>query len=222
MTNATTKQRSRGLALVAIVGSVFALTLALGMVVGCAPQAAEPKSGEDTPAKEDPMATQVVDWSMESDCVTCHTTEAASMTDAKCPQASAHADLTCVQCHTDEAVLSKTHEGVTLADKPASKATVVTVDAATCQDPACHGTMEEMATITADNQEFKDEKGKVQNPHDYPSNEQHDTMNPTCTDCHNNHSENLQKDAMMWCAQCHHKGVFQCGTCHELRERAVS
>ena len=145
MTNATTKQRSRGLALVAIVGSVFALTLALGMVVGCAPQAAEPKSGEDTPAKEDPMATQVVDWSMESDCVTCHTTEAASMTDAKCPQASAHADLTCVQCHTDEAVLSKTHEGVTLADKPASKATVVTVDAATCQDPACHGTMEEMA-----------------------------------------------------------------------------
>ena len=96
MTNATTKQRSRGLALVAIVGSVFALTLALGMVVGCAPQAAEPKSGEDTPAKEDPMATQVVDWSMESDCVTCHTTEAASMTDAKCPQASAHADLTCV------------------------------------------------------------------------------------------------------------------------------
>ena len=169
MTNATTKQRSRGLALVAIVGSVFALTLALGMVVGCAPQAAEPKSGEDTPAKEDPMATQVVDWSMESDCVTCHTTEAASMTDAKCPR-----------------------------------------------------TMEEMATITADNQEFKDEKGKVQNPHDYPSNEQHDTMNPTCTDCHNNHSENLQKDAMMWCAQCHHKGVFQCGTCHELRERAVS
>ena len=74
--------------MVAIVGSVFALTLALGMVVGCAPQAAEPKSGEDTPAKEDPMATQVVDWSMESDCVTCHTTEAASMTDAKCPQAS--------------------------------------------------------------------------------------------------------------------------------------
>ena len=127
-----------------------------------------------------------------------------------------------MQCHTDEAVLSKTHEGVTLADKPASKATVVTVDAATCQDPACHGTMEEMAAITADNQEFKDEKGKVQNPHDYPSNEQHDTMNPTCTDCHNNHSENLQKDAMMWCAQCHHKGVFQCGTCHELRERAVS
>ena len=111
---------------------------------------------------------------------------------------------------------------MTYADKRASKATVVTVDAATCQDPACHGTMADMAVKTADNTEFKDEKGKVQNPHEYVSNEQHDANPPTCTDCHKIHSKNLQKDAMMWCAQCHHKGVFQCGTCHELREREVA
>lgn len=167
------------------------------------------------------MATQAVDWTMDIDCQTCHTTESGSMADAGIPQASEHADLQCVQCHTEETVLKTAHEGVTYADKPASKPTVITVDAETCQSSDCHGTMEEMAVITADNQDFKDEKGKVQNPHDYPSNEQHDTMNPTCTDCHNIHSKDLQKDAMMWCAQCHHKGVFQCGTCHELRERAV-
>ena len=45
-------------------------------------------------------------------------------------------------------------------------------------------------------------------------------MNPaTCTDCHNNHSKDLPKDAMKYCAQCHHRGTFECGTCHELRER---
>ena len=82
--------------------------------------------------------------------------------------------------------------------------------------------MADRAVKTADNTEFKDEKGKVQNPHEYVSNEQHDANPPTCTDCHKIHSKNLQKDAMMWCAQCHHKGVFQCGTCHELREREVA
>ena len=224
MTNATTKPTNKALALIAVMVLTLALTVVLGLVVGCSPQGGSsdaPKGETQQTEKEDPMANQAVEWTMDIDCKTCHTTESESMADTGIPQASEHAGLECVQCHTEESVLKTAHEGVTSADKPASKPTVITVDAETCQSPDCHGTMEEMAAITADNQDFKDEKGKVQNPHDYPSNEQHDTMNPTCTDCHNIHSKNLQKDAMMWCAQCHHKGVFQCGTCHELRERAV-
>ena len=222
MTNETKNTPRQGHKARAGAVAVVALSVALGTAVGCAPKQAGEGEGPAKAPKEDPMATQQVDWTMDIDCKTCHTTETETLADAQCPQASEHGDLACNQCHTLEAPLKEAHEGVTYADKPASKATVVTVDAATCQDPACHGTMADMAVKTADNTEFKDEKGKVQNPHEYVSNEQHDANPPTCTDCHKIHSKNLQKDAMMWCAQCHHKGVFQCGTCHELREREVA
>ena len=222
MTNETTNTARKGFMALAVAVAVVALAVVLGTAVGCAPKQAGEGEGSAKAPKEDPMATQQVDWTMDIDCKTCHTTETETLADAQCPQASEHGDLACNQCHTLETPLKEAHEGVTYADKPASKATVVTVDALTCQDPACHGTMADMAVKTADNTEFKDEKGKVQNPHEDPSNEQHDANAPTCTDCHKIHSKNLQKDAMMWCAQCHHKGVFQCGTCHELREREVA
>ncbi|MFR4962142.1 MAG: cytochrome c3 family protein, partial [Eggerthella lenta] len=155
----------------------------------------------------------------DSDCSMCHTVEAASATDASCPQASAHEaeGVTCVQCHTDEAVLSTEHADVKFGDKAATKATVVTVDPETCI--SCHGTMEEMAAKTADSTALTDDKGTTVNPHDDPSNEKHDANPATCTSCHNNHSKDQAKDAMKYCAQCHHRGTFECGTCHELRER---
>ena len=53
------------------------------------------------------------------------------------------------------------------------------------------------------------------NPHERPAGEKHDENPTTCTDCHNNHSKDLPKDAMKYCAQCHHRGTFECGTCHE-------
>ena len=56
-------------------------------------------------------------------------------------------------------------------------------------------------------------------PRLYAAGEKHDENPTTCTDCHNNHSKDLPKDAMKYCAQCHHRGTFECGTCHELRER---
>ena len=220
MTNAIKKHRSRLLASAAVVAAVTALALTLGAVVGCAPTTAAPLSEEEI-AAADPMFQQILTWTADSECEICHKVEDASLQNADCPQASGHADLECVQCHTEESTLKTAHDGVAYNDVPADEATVVTVDPATCQDPACHGTLEEMAVKTADLDTFKDEKGKVQDPHEYESNEQHDAHQPVCTDCHKIHSEELQKDAMMWCAQCHHKGVFQCGTCHELRERAV-
>ena len=66
-----------------------------------------------------------------------------------------------------------------------------------------------------------DDNGTTVNPHERPAGEKHDENPATCTDCHNNHSKDLGKDAKKYCAQCHHRGVYECGTCHELRERSA-
>ncbi|WP_296010065.1 cytochrome c3 family protein [uncultured Adlercreutzia sp.] len=228
MTERTTSPDRRWF-LAALLGAILAVACAAGLLVGCAPKADGGNAGADAPAaqatdeaEDNPLAGQPVNWTMESDCATCHTTEAASATDAACPQDVAHEaeGLTCVQCHTDEAVLSTAHAEVTYDDKPASKATVATVDPATCI--ACHGDMDEVAKLTADSTALTDDKGTTVNPHERPAGERHDEVPATCTDCHNNHSKDLPKDAMKYCAQCHHRGTFECGTCHELRERSVS
>ena len=116
--------------------------------------------------------------------------------------------------------LSAAHADVKFGDKPASKPTMVTVDPATCE--SCHGTLEDMAAKTADSTALTDDKGTTVNPHERPAGEKHEENPATCTDCHNNHSKDLPKDSMRYCAQCHHRGTFECGTCHELRERATT
>ena len=183
----------RRLVVLAVLGVVLALTAAMWTLAGCAPKA-EPSAPAASEQKDgnggsSAMDGQPVNWTMDS----------------------------CVQCHTDEAVLSTEHADVKFGDKAATKATVVTVDPETCI--SCHGTMEEMAAKTADSTALTDDKGTTVNPHDVPSNEKHDANPATCTSCHNNHSKDQAKDAMKYCAQCHHRGTFECGTCHELRER---
>ena len=197
----------RRLVVLAVLGVVLALTAAMWTLAGCAPKA-EPSAPAASEQKDgnggsSAMDGQPVNWTMDSDCSMCHTVEAASATDASCPQASAHEaeGVTCVQCHTDEAVLSTEHADVKFGDKAATKATVVTVDPETCI--SCHGTMEEMAAKTADSTALTDDKGTTVNPHDVPSNEKHEENPATCTDCHNNHSKDLPKDSMRYCAQCH-------------------
>ena len=64
-----------------------------------------------------------------------------------------------------------------------------------------------MAALTADSTALTDDKGTVVNPHERPAGEKHDENPATCTDCHNNHSKDLPKDAMKYCAQCHHPGA---------------
>ena len=177
--------------MLAVLGVVLALTAAMWTLAGCAPKA-EPSAPAASEQKDgnggsSAMDGQPVNWTMDSDCSMCHTVEAASATDASCPQASAHEaeGVTCVQCHTDEAALSTEHADVKFGDKAATKATVVTVDPETCI--SCHGTMEEMAAKTADSRRSPTTKrGTTVNP-DVPSNEARGEP-ATCTDCHNNHS----------------------------------
>ncbi|MCB7036122.1 cytochrome c3 family protein [Eggerthella sinensis] len=217
------------LVVLAVLGVVLALTAAMWSLAGCAPKdtseapAQSEKSDSDSASTSGASAMdgQPVNWTMESDCSMCHTSEAASETDTACPQGTAHKaeGVTCTQCHTDESTLKTEHADVKFGDKVATKATVITVDAATCE--SCHGTLEDMASKTADSTALTDDKGTTVNPHERPAGEKHDENPATCTDCHNNHSKDLNKDAMKYCAQCHHRGTFECGTCHELRERSA-
>lgn len=214
---ATTTQRiDKRLAALLVIGAVFLLAFLLAFTVSCAPSES-PK--ETTPKTEEGadsgMNSELVDWTMKSDCAACHTNEADSMTDTACPQAIAHEDMTCIQCHTDESVLSDAHDGITYGDRPASKATVVTVDSQTCIE--CHGGFDEMATQTAGSTALTDDQGTSVNPHELQPGEKHEANAPTCTSCHKTHSGNLSKDSMKFCAQCHHRGIFTCGNCHEIK-----
>ena len=208
----------------AVLGVVPRFTAAMWTLGGCAPKAGAlaPAASEqkDGNGGSSAMDGQPVNWTMDSDCSMCHTVEAASATDASCPAdlgPRGREGVTCVQCHTDEAVLSTEHADVKFGDKAATKATVVTVDPETCI--SCHGTMEEMARQDRGLHGSPTTKGTTVNPHDVPRTRS-TTLNPaTCTSCHNNHSKDQAKDAMKYCAQCHHRGTFECGTCHELRER---
>ena len=216
----------RRLVVLAVFGAVLALTAALWSLAGCAPQEAADAPAPQGQEQKDAagsgasaMDGQPVNWTMDSDCAMCHTSEAASETDAACPQGTAHKaeGVTCAQCHTDEQALSTAHADAKFGDKPATKPTMITVDPATCE--SCHGTMEDLAAKTADSTALTDDKGTTVNPHERPDGEKHEANPATCTDCHNNHSKDLPKDALKYCAQCHHRGTFECGTCHEIRDR---
>lgn len=226
-------QANRTATLAIVLCTTILLAALTGLSLGCSPQGSttsgdkgsdsDPKPTQSKPAdNSDDTANQPVNWTMDIDCAICHTSEAEGVADTACAQAVAHEaeGLTCAQCHTDETVLTEAHNGITYADKPATKATVITVDPATCI--ACHGDLDEVAALTAGSEALKDSNGTVVNPHERPDGEAHDENPATCTDCHNNHSKDLSKDAMKYCAQCHHRGIFQCGTCHEIRERSVA
>jgi hypothetical protein len=199
-------------------GLTLAMILGLVSLAACAPKQAEVGgSGSESTAEDPAVDTAPFEFTMLSDCAVCHTIEGATMTDEKCPQAIAHKDQRCIDCHTDSELLTTTHANLTYADKPDKKSTTNTVDPAMCI--SCHGTMEEMAVITADSQALVDSYKTVVNPHARPAGDTHSESPAPCISCHDNHSEDLNKDAMRYCASCHHRGIFTCGNCHEVRER---
>lgn len=217
----TTKRTSRKTTKLVVLGVVCALMFTLAFTIGCSPSESpsEPSSGV-TEQDSNGANTQPVNWTMATDCTTCHTVEAESLTDTKFPQAHLHqGEADCVDCHTDEAVLAPLHADLTFADAAnvASKATVVSVPEQTCID--CHGTLEEMAILTVDNTVLTDDQGTTVNPHERPAGQTHEANPATCTDCHKIHSSTTDRDAMKYCASCHHRGIFTCGTCHEIRTR---
>jgi Zn finger protein HypA/HybF involved in hydrogenase expression len=59
-----------------------------------------------------------------------------------------------------------------------------------------------------------DSEGTTVNPHELPTNEKHADI--TCSSCHKMHNSisDIPKKAKATCATCHHKDVYECGTCH--------
>ena len=76
----------------------------------------------------------------------------------------------------------------------------------------CH-TQEDYDAVAAKEVFLTDVEGTQVNPHAYPSNSSHDYI--TCINCHDGHTDkSVTESAKDFCISCHHKDVFQCGTCH--------
>ncbi len=186
-------------------------TVALMLLVGCAPQESAPKSDSNNSSKQ--PAVEFV-WSADADCAMCHAVENESMTDATC-LASTHEKEgnTCATCHTDKTGLNKAHEGATPegAEK-AKKLRSTTIDENVCL--SCHDGYEQLAEKTASSTALTDSDGTVVNPHALPEHEKH--ADTTCADCHVMHTdEPPAESAPGYCSSCHHAGIYECYTCHE-------
>lgn len=183
---------------VALLTSVFGTCA----IAGCAPNTSVPDSKEPIEAE-----TTSVAWSTDSDCASCHQ---ESLDHATVGDQAGHQSMSCTACHVDTAALETVHED---ASGPSSisklKKTEVTDE--TCL--SCHGSYEELAQKTTDDETFTDDKGTVVNPHtlltSHNANNQHE--NVTCSSCHETHS-GLNTDA---CTDCHHENIYECYTCHE-------
>jgi hypothetical protein len=195
------------LIVLAFVGALAATQLQL---TGCAPRESSENTEQDTQTVE--VNDQPFSWSAASDCAVCHTTESASLSDPAQPQALEHGTQKCDSCHSNETLLVQAHEGVTYSSTPAKRASLKTVDEQTCI--SCHGDLATVAQQTVSSTALTDSNGLSVNPHERPVGEKHAENPTTCTDCHKVHSADLSRDAMKYCAQCHHRGIFQCGTCH--------
>ena len=187
------------------------------LLAACAPSGAGQGTSAEGSASSDAgtgseAPVVAVDWSPESDCVTCHENEGASLSDTAC-ELSAHPDLRCVDCHADEASLSQAHEGATADGKKPTKLKATEVDQAACLE--CHyGSVEALAEATAGTVTVVDSQGTEANPHEVLLQEQHAEI--ACADCHNMHSDkDVTEVAHNECLSCHHTDVFQCYTCHE-------
>jgi hypothetical protein len=204
-----------GTVLVVLVFAAVLISAQL-QLAGCAPRAAtdDPSAagevGQDDQTVAD--AGEPFVWSSGSDCAICHVDEGASLSDPAQPQAFEHGTQECGSCHSEESILVQAHEGVTYDSTPAKRASLRTVDAQTCI--SCHGDLATVAQTTVASEALTDSNGLSVNPHERPVGERHEANPATCTDCHKVHSADLSRDAMKYCAQCHHRGIFQCGTCH--------
>ncbi len=194
--------------------SVFAAAVAVVAacaVSGCAPNASNPAS--DTALGDGAGTAGVsIDWSVESDCGTCHAKEDLSMAEAS-GSVGAHGALACTDCHEDESILAEAHADAT-ADKAAQvrglRQTQVSEEACL----ACHESWEALSQQTSASDALTDAAGKVVNPHQLPANSEHEGV--TCSSCHDMHSgKDAEQSASEYCTTCHHSGVYECYTCHE-------
>lgn len=197
----------------------LAFVLCIAGLAACAPQSAGQSTGSNGTESGQSTSenTSAVDfeWSVGSDCTTCHTNQAESLGNAEC-LAGAHGTslVECATCHNTESELTSIHATAT-ADKAAKlkRLRQTAVSNETCLTSGCHD-LAETAQKTASLDLLTDDNGRTVNPHDLPENEDHATI--LCADCHTAHEAQVTADnAPETCKSCHHKNVYECGTCHE-------
>lgn len=126
--------------------------------------------------------------------------------------ASFHASSDCADCHSNADGLAKAHEKATADGKMPAKLKKTEVDEETCL--ACHGSYESLAEKTTDFTLLTDKNGTTVNPHEVTTTGTgHNSIN--CASCHSMHQDGSAGDtADTLCRSCHHKEVYECGTCH--------
>jgi hypothetical protein len=189
------------------------ISIVLGIVLvmaACAPRQASETS--DVAAEVPDAAWNY--WSMESNCATCHVAEDTSAMGQTSLLAVHEVDveargLGCTDCHSDEATLVDAHQD--MGSGAPTKLVATQVDEQACL--VCHD-RKEIVVATVDLAVLRDSVGTTVNPHGLPANPDHDVI--TCASCHKMHSEEATVLAVspQTCIECHHMGVYECGTCH--------
>jgi Zn-finger nucleic acid-binding protein len=154
-------------------------------------------------------------WSIDTDCASCHSHEASTMTNDK-TLLSLHADQACTTCHVDDNKIALAHKTMTTDVSKLRRLKRTSVSLDTCV--ACHGTWEDLAELTKDVTIVKDAEGTVVNPHTVATvrNVSGQHLRVVCTTCHQMHTDTgIQETANTTCRTCHHQNVYACGTCHD-------
>ena len=197
--------RRRGLAVLAGAGL-------LALAAGCAPTGTAAAPEAEAPGTAENGATEGAGapWSPSADCSPCHERAVASQEDTDCV-AALHRNVPCATCHSDEA-LTEVHEDATA--EGAAKATRLkktAINATACT--GCHGEGADLAALTAETEACTDKNGLVVNPHDLPTNVEHEDID--CASCHIMHDDRTAAEqAESLCTSCHHENVYECFTCH--------
>ena len=188
------------------VGLVFLACIFSTALIACAPTANG--NGSRADAGEPVIA---VEWSIESECQTCHVVEQKSAADASC-LAAQHQSESCISCHADSASLEIAHDGASADGKMPKKLSKDNkITAETCL--SCHESWDSLAEKTTDVLILTDEEGTTVNPHTLPDG--HVGEKITCIDCHVVHKpEAIGETAIEACTSCHHENVYECNTCH--------
>lgn len=183
-------------------------------ITGCVPKTVDSESRGDEGITAD-ASDMAIDWSPESNCASCHSSEAGSLSNAATAAGIHSAQrLNCISCHTDaDGTLMKVHEKVEAGQTTAKSLRRTAVASETCTVSGCHDDPALRVKATDGLDAFQDSNGLVVNPHELPDTKEHTSIN--CSNCHSGHAPMQDDKLMLACTSCHHAGVFECGTCHD-------
>jgi hypothetical protein len=191
-----------------IVVGLFALLVAMLVLVGCAPRERDPNAGGGLS----------VAWSPDADCTGCHKTEAATLnnTQVLAGEHKSQPTVKCASCHNDITALTAIHANAPAGNANVGRMQTKVADAA-CTASGCHSDASVRVAATANNKILTDMSNRTVNPHNIPltnaagvSIKEH--VDLRCVSCHTGHkvTENVKKV----CVDCHHEDEFECNTCH--------